>query len=165
VRQKRLELHNLEIIGLAETLLRNDNSIHLDHYKVFGHNWKRIHKRAKKGSGGVGFLVREELLSMYDVYRVDDSHEGILWLRFKSKKGGSEFLCCVCYLPVSESTLNIDGEQFSDALMCQIHVYCKGCRFFLCGDYNARCSDLDDFIAGVDEVTEREVIDFTPEQT
>ena len=32
--------------------------------------------------------------------------------------------------------------------------------FFLCGDFSARCSDLDDYIIGINSVSGREVLDF-----
>ena len=31
---------------------------------------------------------------------------------------------------------------------------------YICGDFNSRCGDLDDFIRGIDEVCDLEVIDF-----
>ena len=40
-------------------------------------------------------------------------------------------------------------------------MYCKDSVFFLCGDYNSRCSNLYDYIPGVDKVVERDVVDFT----
>ena len=38
-------------------------------------------------------------------------------------------------------------------------MYCKNSVFFLCGDYNSRCSNLDDNIPGVDRVVERDTVD------
>ena len=45
--------------------------------------------------------------------------------------------------------------------MCQMHQYCKDPMFYICGDFNARCSDFQDFIAGFDIIPERHVIEFT----
>ena len=39
-------------------------------------------------------------------------------------------------------------------------MYCKGSLFFLCGDFNARVSNLEDFILGIDKIPERYGIDF-----
>ena len=79
---------------------------------MFGHNRKNTHINAKKGSGGVGFFVKQAFLKHYAVSRVDDNFEGILWLKFCPLNGGPEFLGCVCYLPPIESTRNIDGANF-----------------------------------------------------
>ena len=57
----------------------------------------------------------------------------------------------------NESTRNIDACEFFDNLICQIHRYCKDSMFSSLGDFNARCSDFEDFIAGVDPIPERNV--------
>ena len=67
------------------------------------------------------------------------------------------FHVCVGYLPPQESTRNIEAGEFFDNLICQIHRYCKDSMFSSLGDFNARCSDFDDFIAGVDPIPERNV--------
>ena len=36
-------------------------------YKWFGHNRTTVHKRAKTGSGSVGFLIRESLSEVFDI--------------------------------------------------------------------------------------------------
>ena len=46
----------------------------------------------------------------------------------------TEFLCCFWYLPPINSTRNIDGNEFCDTLLIQIHMYCKDTVLFLCGD-------------------------------
>ena len=33
--------------------------------------------------------------------------------------------------------------------------------FYICGDFNSRCGDLEDFIAGVDSIPDQNVIDYT----
>lgn len=109
----------------------------------------------------MGFLVKNDILKVFTVSVQDDSTEGILWLKFIARNGPGSFLTCVCYLPPIDSTRGIDANEFFDQLICQIHQYCKDSMFYICGDFNARCSDLQDFIAGVDSIPERQVIDFT----
>lgn len=138
----------------------------VENYKWYGHNRINLHKNAKKGSGGVGFLVREELLNFYNIEILDKSTEGILWISLKAKTNTEKnpVMCyaCVCYLPPQDSSRNVDPNEFFDTLLGQIHVYGKDSTFFLCGDYNARCADLEDFIPGIDSIPERNVIDFVP---
>lgn len=129
-------------------------------YRWYGHNRNKIHVRAKRGSGGVGFFIKEEVCSDYDIMRLDDSYEGILWLKLTAKFGNQELLCCVCYLPPIESTRDIDCNDFLDTLTSQIHMYCKGSQFYLCGDFNARVSNLDDYIQGIDNIKDRNVVDY-----
>ena len=49
---------------------------------------------------------------------------------------------------------------FFDNLLTSIYNYQNEGVIFICGDFYCRCGDLDDFIAGVDKVPQRKVIDF-----
>ena len=40
-----------------------------------------------------------------------------------------------------------------------MHSVCKD-KFFICGDLNARCGNLENYILGVDNIPERDVIDY-----
>ena len=51
-------------------------------------------------------------MNIYNVWIVDDSFEGIMWLKFISKIENKDFYTCVCYLPPIESTRNIDASFF-----------------------------------------------------
>ena len=53
---------DLDIIGIAETHLIDNNVINCKNYKWFGHNRTNIHVNAWAGSGGVGFLIKYNLL-------------------------------------------------------------------------------------------------------
>ena len=51
--------------------------------------------------------------------------------------------------------------EFFETLIQQVYEYqCEGTTV-LCGDFNARCGVLEDYIAGVDDVSHRTVIDYT----
>ena len=43
--------------------------------------------------------------------------------------------------------------------MSQIYSIPNGNPFYICGDFNSRIGEMEDFIPGVDELPEREVID------
>ncbi|CAG2201726.1 unnamed protein product [Mytilus edulis] len=45
--------------------------------------------------------------------------------------------------------------------MEQIYTIPNGKLFYLCGDFNSRIGNMDDFITGIDNLTKRNVIDFT----
>ncbi|CAG2231612.1 unnamed protein product [Mytilus edulis] len=155
-----IQNEHLDIIGIAETHLTGKNEIRINGYKWFGHNRTELHERAKKGSGGVGFLVRDDIASRYNIEILDKSVEGILWVHVQQSDGRDCFRACVCYLPPTGTTRNIDANDFYDSLLSQVHVYGNESIFFLCGDFNSRCGDMDDYIAGVDTIPERNVVDF-----
>ena len=87
------------MIGIAETHLRNDDILNVDGYKWFGNNRQGIHKRAKSGSGGVGFLIKDYLFEIFEIGIMDQSYEGILWLYLKHRMSNFNLNVCVCYLP------------------------------------------------------------------
>ena len=85
-----------DIVGKAETHLINKQELKLRNYVWYGHNRRNIHFRAKVGSGGVGFSIKKTLLNDFDVTMLDDTYEGILWLKHIHKQGGGSIVCCVC---------------------------------------------------------------------
>ena len=152
---------NLDIVGVAETKLSGNAQLEVGGFKWFGHNRAHLHKRAPCGSGGVGFLVRQSLLEAFDVSVLDDSVDGILWLRLSAKEQRCVYNICVCYLPPEGSTRSGNPQEFFDNLLSQVYMYQNEGNFYICGDVNSRCGDMDDFLEGVDDVPGREVIDHT----
>ena len=56
-------------------------------FEIRGYVWCvqyriQIHLRTKKGSGGVGFLIKQSFYEEYDLSIIDSETEGILWLKF-----------------------------------------------------------------------------------
>ena len=70
-----------DIICLCETWSRKDQTISLPGYSWFGQNRLRISERAIRGSGGVGILVKSNLLQDYNASIIDSQMESILWLK------------------------------------------------------------------------------------
>ena len=146
---------------MAETHLLSQARLELHGYEWFGHNRELIHKRAKRGSGGVGFFIKNDVCDNFDIQILDDNFEGILWLKMVHKIDKSVILPCVCYLLPENSSRSFDVLAFYDQLRTDIYRYQKDGLVYICGDFNSRCGDLEDFISGVDEVSARNVVDFT----
>lgn len=90
--------NDFDILGIAESHLLNDDILQLDGYTWFGFNRNNIHIRAKSGSGGIGFFIRNSVLNMFDISIEDNTVEGIFWLRMCNKQHKSLIFPCVCYL-------------------------------------------------------------------
>jgi hypothetical protein len=161
VRQRCLETLDVDMLCIAETHLTGAGILTVDGYTWIGQNRKRIHVRAKVGSGGVGVLVKNELYQQFDVCVLEDKYEGILWLSFKHRLITCNFNVCVCYLPPENSTRYVNAHEFFDTLLTGIYDYQNMCEYFICGDFNSRLGDSSDYIAGVDDVPCRTVIDMT----
>ena len=150
----------LDLIGLAETHLIGNSKVEIPGYTWFGQNRKSLHFRTRKGSGGVGFLVKNSLFDQYDIHVCDDSFEGLLWLELKDKQINDILRTCVCYLVPEFSTRNVNSQEFFDRLLCQIHNFQSNSALMLLGDFNSRIGSSEDFIAGVDNLPTRNIVDF-----
>ena len=149
-----------DIICLVETHLKDNSQICVDDYLWFGQNRTELHHKAKKGSGGIGILVHKRLLKVFSVKCIENSYEGILWIKFTGKQSKEVFTICCCYLPPENSNRGGHCEEFFDTLLSNIYKFQDLGHTQICGDLNARCSDMPDFIEGVDLVKPRKVVDF-----
>ena len=69
-------------------------------------------------------------------------------------------LPCVCYLPPENSSRRVDVNEYFDNLLTDFYQFQNNGLVFICGDFNSRCGDLEDFIAGIDDIVPRSVKDF-----
>ena len=159
-RKKVLEYSYCDILAICETFLRGNEFLSIDGFRFYGQNRQNIHSRANRGSGGVSFLIRNELLNLFDVKVIDDDIEGILWLDFESRMAISDNFCvAVCYLPPSETCNPVDPELFFQSLLRQVYCYQHKGNIIICGDFNPRIGVHTDYIEGVDQIKHRNVID------
>ena len=160
VRARSLLFSDLDIIGIAETYLKDNNIPMLSGYTVFAHNRKNIHIRARTGSGGVCLFIKKTLLDYYDATILDNSIEDILWVKLINKETLQSVFICASYLSPEGSSRQVDPHEYFDNLLSQIYVHQADGPFMICGDFNARCGAEADYIEGVDDICERDIIDF-----
>ena len=58
----------------------------------------------------------------------------------------------------------MNAQEYIDTLMSQINEYQHDSLITVLGDFNARIADNDDFIAGVDKLPSRDIIDYQTNQ-
>ncbi len=117
LRAESLLVCDLDIIGIAETHLRDDTCPALDGYSVFVHNRTQLHRRAKCGSGGVCLFIKKSVIKSYNVSLLDNTVEDILWVQLVHKVTSLCVSICVCYLPPEGSSRYIDPHEFFTQLM------------------------------------------------
>ena len=132
----------------------------MENYTWFGKNRVNLHSHARIGSGGVGFLIKNSLTDSFDVTVCEEPHEGIMLLKLQSRNDNHCIFPCVCYLPPKSSTRQVDAQEFYDNLLSLIYKYQNEGEIFICGDFNSRIGDAYDFIEGIDELQERNVVDY-----
>ena len=151
----------MDIVGIAETHLKKEQTLTVPGYIWFGHNRQEQHHRAQTGSGGVGFLVKDDIMNDFKIAVKDASTEGILWIEVRSKTSEFCFNMCVCYLPPVDSSRHIDPHDFFETLLSQVYCFQQNGPFLICGDFNSRLGKNTDFIEGVDDITQRQILDTT----
>ena len=67
----------------------------------------------------------------------------------------------MCYLPPEDSSSNVNAQEYYDNLLAQFYRYKDIGIAYMCGDFNSRIGDLEDYIEGTDDVPPRNVTDYT----
>ena len=154
-----LNVIKADIIGLCETYLQGNESLEIDGYQWFGQNRDGINARARRGSGGVGFLVKSDILNDFNFQIVDASYQGILWGKLSAKTSDLVLITAVFYLP-PEKSVWANADTFFNTLTSQIYKFQNEGFITIGGDFNARCGQQEDYIEGSDDICMREIIDF-----
>jgi len=147
------------IICLSETHLKVDETIRVPGYTWYGHNRAFMHRRAPKGSGGVGILLEDNIFNEYHIKVVDKTVDGIIGLEIKHKLSDFSLLVYSCYLPPENSPHGRDAVGFYSHLLTELYTHEEADGFVVCGDLNSRIGNLNDSITGVDNIPCRKVID------
>jgi hypothetical protein len=148
-----------EIISISETFKRNNDLIELDGYTWKGFNRTALHKRAKRGSGGIGLFIKNNLFDNWDVNVINKSYDGIMVTQLSHKHSGYIIVIVSCYLPPEGTIWGRNGATFYEHLLQQMYVHSNADAIYICGDFNSRIADKDDFVPGIDNVLHRTAVD------
>ena len=136
-------------------------TLECDQYVFYCNNRSVKHKKARKGSGGVGMFIKHDILTNYVVADVDRTYEGILVVRLCHKITKYSIAVYSCYLPPENSKFGRDPEIFFEHLLQLTYAFEDCDDMVLFGDFNGRIGELADYIIDVDDIPERNAIDFT----
>ena len=104
IRAKVITFFQPAIVCLVETWLKGDVGVVFDDYEWFGHNRASVSRKAVRGSGGVGLLVKKLILRDWSVEVVDMRLEDVMWVKLERKETSQAVLIC-CSLLLSSSWL------------------------------------------------------------
>ena len=128
---------------MCETFLRPNESLNLTGLTFYGNNRKSTLAAARRGSGGVGFLIKNSILSAFYVNVLDTSHEGIIVIKLTHKESKTTIVVCGCYLPPRNPVRGDLSFDFFEYLSSVLYLYEDEADIVLCcGDFNSRCGDL-----------------------
>ena len=155
MRAKVIDFYKPDVVALVETWLRGEEEIAVEGYRWFGRNRRNLHRKAVRGSGGVGLLVREEVLEKWAVEVIDADIEDILWVKL-SQGNEDTLILAACYIPPESSSRGQGAEETLQLLSEQVAKFCSQGPLIICGDFNARCGELN---TDRDGIPPRKVID------
>ena len=141
---------------ICETHLKEKEKIEIDGFQCFNQNRAKLHPKAPKGSGGVAFLVKNEVLLKYKLIEKDSIYEGIFWIELVNKLDDKDKISFVsCYLPPEGSSRGNSAQEFYDTLLTQIYNYWDNHPLFISGDFNGRIAAKQDVNPSLDTVPPR----------
>ena len=151
---------NYDIVGICETHLKDNQSIHLEGYRWIGSNRQHISNKAWRGSGGIGFLIRNSVFNNFDIDILDNSRDDILWVNLNRKNDTNLVIrICICYLQPERSSRGNISQEFYDHLLSQMYLYSTGDPILICGDFNGRIVDEKYLIDSINHLPTRHNID------
>ena len=131
----------LDIFIVSETRLSNcdDFKPNVAGYIFKGFNRSVMHRNAPGTWGGVGFLIRRDLLKEYTFKIVEQCYEGIFGIELTHKAMNIRVLLIACYLPPENSPYGRNVDGFLSHLEQLCYTYSSEYDYILfAGDINAR---------------------------
>ena len=118
----------------------------MEGYKWFGNIRKHLHRKAVRGSGGVGVLIREEVLKHYQVEILETEKEDMLWVKLNQREEEEGLVLALCYVSPESSSHGRSSEEYFQILAEQVAkfgMFGSLSPLIICGDFTARCGDFD----------------------
>ena len=137
IRSQILDKINADIICINETFLTGQNTIFIEGYTWYGHNRSTKHVNARRGSGGVGLFVRNELFTHFKVEIIDKSIDGILLLQVTHLVSEYTIAVVSCYLPPVSSPWGRGSISLFGHLLSILYTLDSD-NVVIAGDLNAR---------------------------
>ncbi len=144
---------------LSETWSTEEEGINLDGFTAYYEKRSTAHVRARRGTGGLAFVVKNEILSRYTVKQLFIDREEVIVLQLTHRLTGFTLTLLGIYLPPETSVYSQDPDQFFESLVSFLYEQCNDDLIVLLGDINARISDKKDYIEGIDDLPPRVNID------
>ena len=142
--EELLVKNNIDFVAGQESWEREDTRIEVEGYKWFGK--PRNNQTSQRGEGGVGFLVRECLVSEVE-FITSVRYEESVWMKVRGERGRSALYIGCVYMPTDSTSVAV-VESCYGRLKDVLSFREKG-QVVLLGDFNARVGrsvDVDDVI-------------------
>ena len=139
------QIKGYDVIGLVETHLRDSTPPPLNKYKIY-HYHRLQDANAKRNFGGITILVKDAISKRVTVLKSRNSN--YQWVKFDKLYFDMQkdlYLCFVYVPPVNSTYIAKHGDQLDD-LGSEIISFATLGNIIVCGDFNARTSNFNDYI-------------------
>ena len=136
---------NYDIIALQETHANTDIDISLSGYHCIRAD-RPEHVKAKTSSGGLAILVKNCYKKFISIIKMN---QFVIWVKLAanlSQRNKDIYLACIYVPPQNSPIYNRTNNDPFDDLIHDIANYSGKGNIMLCGDFNARCGNIKDYI-------------------
>ena len=124
------------------------------------HNRQLRNINSRRNFGGIAVLIKCKVLNDYCVDAIDKSIDGLFVFKIRDKVSNYTIILIACYLPPERSPWGRDAGNFFSHILNLIYLHSSSCdAVYLCGDLNSRLGDKQDYIKGIDNITDRQILD------
>ncbi len=109
-------------------------------------------KKSYRGSGGVGFFVRDDIMHKYKVEIVDKETDGIMLMSLTDPISDLSILFLGTYVPPENLVYGHHVEVIFDNLTNLLYLHNSYDMTFVMGDFNSRIGELEDYVEEVDMI-------------
>ena len=141
-------VENFDVACLIETFME-ENTIPNDTFPLHDTYFSPAMKLSAQGrcSGGVIVLVKKTMSHTFDITEITHNFNNIIALQFINKLSNKTYIMISAYIPPYTSPFydNVpydNGIHMLDEFIFTIQVSRPGCEYILCGDLNARTSNV-----------------------
>ena len=156
-------VHRYDIICLNETWQDNDNNTNVNGYKQYTSFRRYKHKNAKRNSGGVAVLIKNNIAK--GVTKQKSASDDCIWLKLDKNFFGFDknlYLCCCYLIPQNSSTLTWNDINNCEILETEVLSYSQLGNILICGDLNARTGTLKDYVVSDNDTSTFQTIPLPP---
>ena len=147
------------VLLLVETWAKSQREVDIDGYTCFNKCRMHINKDACRNSGGVSILIRNDLLSIYDVKPEFCAHEEIIIVNLIDKISEFKIRLYGVYLPPENSVYGQNMDQSYEYLLSDIYENTESDLLVVMGDMNGCVGSKTDCIEVIDCLPVRTNID------
>jgi len=149
----RLLPNKYDFICFCETWLKSNDikDYELPDYYCVNRPRMHMHKRAKRGSGGVLLYIHKSVKGHVELQENGDS-EDRLWIKIHHPYSHVNVFCCFCYTPPANSIITCNEVSQWSTLESEIIQFSSKGQIIICGDLNARTGNQNDFISVDSEI-------------